>query len=762
MRFKIEEVKTTPSVLFVFEKKTPLVRQLEEKLSQYQYQIFSSPFIPKKIYHFDCVFVFNKIAEIEKIEKKEIKKSSKIFFILINQEQKLRKIEKILTEEKIKNIKVVNVDEDYLSSEILEKIFWFLFSKSKERIINLQIGFKKKQKKNYSTPPVFNFLFGLTQKHLLFFVLFAIFLAEIFFVFPLIGGGILLYQGFKSFEKEDFIKVNQILDSLPFFLNLTKKTYRFSRPILSFFYLALFPDNLIYLEENGYLGLRTSLETFENGKRIVSLILKPNKEEKESHDLILRLEKLKQEIDELSKRVGLVYQKINFKIGPAEKLKEKLLEVEGTVNQFKKILLFSDEILGKKTEKKYLILFQNNMELRPGGGFIGSFGIVRFADFTLKELKIEDVYEADGQLKAHVEPPSPIRKYLGQPHWFLRDSNFSPDFQENFGRAEFFLEKELNLTGFDGGIAITTTAIKYLLEAFGEVYLPDYKEKITKDNFYIKTQLYAEKNFFPGSIQKKSFLSSLVRTLLLQLEDVSYSKLILGLKRGLAEKQIVLYFKNEELDKVVNLFGWGGRVIVPFCVQNTPNCVTDSFFAVDANLGVNKANFFISRLINLKVKINQDGKIENLLSFIFKNDSPSEIFPGGTYKNYFQVRLPATSQIKKIIKNGVLVENGQFEEILEDRFKIVGLYFELPPQKSTEIKINYSPGEKIKKGRGIYQLIVQKQIGSNNNDFVLEFYFPKKIFIVNHNFSALAKNDHLIYNTTLSTDRIFFIELLKE
>ena len=64
---------------------------------------------------------------------------------------------------------------------------------------------------------------------------------------------------------------------------------------------------------------------------------------------------------------------------------------------------------------------------------------------------------------------------------------------------------------FSGGILITTTAVENILYAFNDLYLPDFKEYINAKNFYLKTQLYVEKKFFPGSIQKKTFLSSIVR-----------------------------------------------------------------------------------------------------------------------------------------------------------------------------------------------------------------------------------------------------------
>lgn len=762
MRLKVEEIEQEKPVLFVFKKPSSIIEKLKKRLRRYQYQISSSSFLPKEVSRFESIFIFREGDKLKEIEKKKIDKKKAIFFILINQKKQLPRIQKIVEEKKLKNVKVVNLDEDSFSEDSLEKLIWFLFSDSKEQVFNLERPFKKKQKKVGQINQPFFSLFDILKRRFSLFVFLAFFLGEFFFVLPLVGSGILLYQGTRAFERENFSQLKNSLGYLPFFLNLTEKSYRLSRPILSVFYLAPLFDKPVSLEKDSYLVLDSFWRITENSKRLFPLILKQNKESQEKKELILRLTRLRQQVEELSERIKPLYQKMDYKIGKVQRLKKKLVSLEDTVNQFKKILLFADEILGKKSEKKYLILFENNMELRPGGGFIGSFGVVTVSDYTLKKLEIEDVYQADGQLKAHVEPPLAIKKYLNQPHWFLRDSGFSPDFKENFNQAESFLSKELNLADFDGGMAITTTAINYILDAFGDIYLPDYKETINKDNFYIKTQLYVEKNFFPGSIQKKSFLSSLVRILLLKTEEVSYKRLAIALKKSLAEKQIVLYFKNKDLDKLVNLFGWGGRVIIPKCINKKERCLVDGFYPIDANLGVNKANFFISRLINFKVRIKEDGQIENLFSLVFKNNSPKTVFPGGPYRNYFQIYLPKNCQIVQITKNGILLNTDEYEEKNEAQFKIVAVFFTVPPGGSTEVKINYSLEDKIVKGRNIYQLITQKQIGSSNNDLVLEFYFPKNVFIASHNFPTLAKDNHLIYNTNLSTDKIFFIELVKE
>lgn len=98
------------------------------------------------------------------------------------------------------------------------------------------------------------------------------------------------------------------------------------------------------------------------------------------------------------------------------------------------------------------------MELRSTGGFIGSFAVLSFENGKLYDMPIYDVYDADGQLKGHVEPPKPIKNILGEANWYLRDSNFDPDFPTSARRAEWFMKKTLNLD-LDGTIAVNVNTL---------------------------------------------------------------------------------------------------------------------------------------------------------------------------------------------------------------------------------------------------------------------------------------------------------------
>ena len=466
---------------------------------------------------------------------------------------------------------------------------------------------------------------------------------------------------------------------------------------------------------------------------------------------------IKTNLSDIQEELNIIAQKIPIKNSFFDQIKKQLIEQADNIQKGQKIINYFQKTISQEKMNKYVIFFANNMELRPGGGFLGSFGVFEIGNYSIGDIKVYDIYDADGQLTVHLDPPKPIAEYLSVPHWFFRDSNFSPDFFTNYQKALFFLEKEMKMTDFAGGILLTTTAVENILYAFNDLYLPDFKEYINAKNFYLKTQFYVEKKFFPGSIQKKTFLSSLVRQIKNNINTVDVKNLFFQIKKSLDEKQMVVFFEDQNFQSLFDSNFWSGRVIEPKCTLST-DCITDYIFPYDANLGANKANFFINRFVNLKIKIDSQGQISHLLSLQYKNDSPAEIFPTGYYRNYFQILLPKNSTLNLVTKDGVQVENI---DQIDDQYKQIGFLFELAPGKTTDIKISYQLNEPIKTGRNIYQLVFQKQTGAKNSDLILEFELNNSISILNQNFSPIVKDNQIIYNTNLLTDKIFFIELTK-
>jgi hypothetical protein len=108
----------------------------------------------------------------------------------------------------------------------------------------------------------------------------------------------------------------------------------------------------------------------------------------------------------------------------------------------------------------------------------------------------------------------------------------------------------------------------------------------------------------------------------------------------------------------------------------------------------------------------------------------------------------------KLIVNSFFTKSGFF--------KILGMLLEVQPASSSYINVAYTLKTKAVTGQNTYQVVIQKQIGAFNSDFTFEVYFPNNMFITDQNFKSLAKNNAVGYNSSLSTDKIFVLQFIKE
>src|SRR3989344_4606784 len=276
----------------------------------------------------------------------------------------------------------------------------------------------------------------------------------------------------------------------------------------------------------------------------------------------------------------------------------KLIGKENSADDFSKNI--------ESGKKKYLVLFQNNMELRPGGGFIGSYGILSLDKGKIEEFSIHDVYEADGQLRGHVEPPFAIRRYVPEVHWYLRNSNFDVDFTKSASSAAFFLFQETGQI-VDGVIGVDVAFVKNLVSAVGPIYVSEYKETVNGDNFFIVTETHADRDSFPASTQKKDFLTFLYKAINNKISSekkLPYPSILKSIGDSILEKHILFAFSNSDIQKTFTVNGlssslWDGRKI--------DNSVVNDFIGIsEANIGVNKANYFMGRSVSYRAYLKEN------------------------------------------------------------------------------------------------------------------------------------------------------------
>lgn len=399
------------------------------------------------------------------------------------------------------------------------------------------------------------------------------------------------------------------------------------------------------------------------------------------------------------------------------------------------------KMLGASDKTSYLTLFQNNMELRPTGGFIGSYGIADFGGGKLNGLTVNDIYSADGQLKGHVEPPEPIKKYLGEGNWYFRDSNWNPDFAVSAGRAEWFLNKEMEQS-VDGTIAIDLNPIKKILNYTGPIFLPDYNLTVTAENLYEKTQQESQANFFAGSRKKASFLTALSRVLIGKISQVDSKQkigILRSLYRGLEERSIQIHLNEKKLQDPIDKLAWNGSISTYSCGTE---CYSDFFADVEANLGVNKSNYFITRKLNLGVSIDKNKVTRNLNMNLTNSANPS-LGESGQYKVYLRVLIPEDARLlgAKVI-NGQSEENLNIETVQVNGRQEMGTYIEILPGDSKTVNFGWVSNISSNKISS-YGLFVRKQAGTGSDPLSVQ---------IDSSGATLTKEGTSTYNTDLSKD----------
>lgn len=445
--------------------------------------------------------------------------------------------------------------------------------------------------------------------------------------------------------------------------------------------------------------------------------------------------------------------------------------------EYSKILSFANvlpSILGFDGVKYYLILFQNNNELRPTGGFIGSVGELTIEKGLLKKLSVRDVYELDGQLKTHVEPPFVVRRYL-QPHLYLRDSNFLLDFQETASKSALIYNLETGKEP-DGIIAVNFDILKKIIKTLGPIELPEYKITVDDKNIGNFLQDTIQTNNFPGSTQKKDLLSKVLNQIILKATSNPYksfeiAKLFPGF---LEQKNVIISFENPYIQKLFTANGYGG-VIQDGRVKKDRTAY-DYLYVNEANIGVNKANEKISREITYETAMEQNT-LQSSLKISLTNGGEKD-----DYKAYLQIVVPRGSKIEKIkidnkeqlivpavtdpkiyeAKNFKAPTSLEVEQYNTTTNTIFAFIAAVQIKSTSVIDIAYDNGAKIPLSTiSSYSLKYIKQPGTSPYKVTSTLYYPENYSPINTSADSYGKN-YLAQEKTIVNDFEMNIELRKK
>lgn len=437
-------------------------------------------------------------------------------------------------------------------------------------------------------------------------------------------------------------------------------------------------------------------------------------------------------------------------------LRAKVGFYNSLVEQAKTASILMPEITAVNGKKAYLVLLQNNLELRPAGGFIGSYAKVVFENGRLKDIKVDDIYNLDGALSEVIDPPQELKNDLGVERLYLRDSNYEPDFPTSARQASFFYRKEAG-EAVQGVIALDLKASGNLLDAVGGLDLPEYGEAVNGSNLFEKAISHAEANFFPGSQAKKNYLTSLQTQLfnkIFYLSKQNWPAIIQAIGKSLKEKHMLVYLEDPSLFSYLASSNWSG--VFPRGAQNREGETDDFLAVIESNMGANKSNYFLQRKVTLNSSFTKEGKIMHQLKINYKNTSPSEIFPAGSYKNRIKIYTPLGSKMtgSRLDEADITSQFTPFSDYERSAFSSL---IKVGPKEQKTLVFEYELTEPLDfaDNSALYRMEIFKQPGTMSDplDFILTY--PINYKIARRPDEGSIGVQEIKIATDMQTDRVF-------
>ncbi len=293
------------------------------------------------------------------------------------------------------------------------------------------------------------------------------------------------------------------------------------------------------------------------------------------------------------------------------------------------------EVLGGNGPRTYLIEQVNPAELRPGGGFIGTYSVLQADHGTLKLITsgtATQLSEPRAQIgtPGYVAPPGPLHEFVPYTSWSFIDSNFFPDFPSNAIAGETFAQPKL-ATHIDGVIAMDYYTVAKMLGLTGPLSVPGYRITFDANNFVSQVvQLDID-----SSPIHKLVLNAIAGPLMGRISTLppsSWPALLSVLNDLAAQRHLQAYFNNASVEKEIDQFGWSGTL--------NPTGGQDYMMEVEANLGGTKANYFVTR--HFTVELTRNGNsLHHRVTIDLTDNMPFSYRPGEFYNAY--VRLYVTS-----------------------------------------------------------------------------------------------------------------------
>lgn len=387
------------------------------------------------------------------------------------------------------------------------------------------------------------------------------------------------------------------------------------------------------------------------------------------------------------------------------------------------------DLLGTTRPATYLLLIQNNHELRATGGFISAVAPATWRNGTLQPVEFVDSYAIYAEEFAYPPAPPPMQSYMEIELLTLRDGNWSPDLPTSARLIRTLYQQHTGLT-VDGVITVDLDAVAQLLPAFGQLNVAGVDTAVTATNVErVLVELWNDPVASSSSAatpyegdwwaQRKDFVGQLAGAIFARLRSrhVDPAALAGGIVNALDRRSLQVVLFDSAVQPVLAARGWDGAL------QPQPDA--DYLAVVDTNMGYNKVDAVLGRGLDYRV-VWPNGpaqQAEATLTITYThpitgNDPvcKPESYYGARYEDmmarcyfaYSRVYVPPGSELIDV--------QGWLDGTVTSRPGEAGTqqfagYFMLNPGTQHQVTLRYRLPSTIQ--RDDYQLILQRQAGTD-------------------------------------------------
>lgn len=283
-------------------------------------------------------------------------------------------------------------------------------------------------------------------------------------------------------------------------------------------------------------------------------------------------------------------------------LADAVQQVHGMLKPIEPLLTRSQALLTLErfvfsADHRFLLLSQNNTQLRPSGGFLGTYGVVSLGPSGFRLDRFEDVYKLPG-----ARSDMPVPAGMGTRRVYFHLANWWLDFPTT-GRTMVELWDTVTppQPSIDGVIAIDLPTIRNLLEVFGPISVPEVNGQLTADNVFerLSNAVQVEYSGGQGDKGKKNAVISLSEAVmdhLLTLSDKEFAPILQALATSANEKHVQFFLTDSVAQAATVAVGWAGAIAPSDSITDVV-AVANSVMRSPAksNLGVSKKLSYDSR-----------------------------------------------------------------------------------------------------------------------------------------------------------------------